>query len=219
LLKTVHETGTPTVLVVVSGRPLVLTDVIEYADAVLMGYLPGKEGGQGIAEIVFGRINPSGKLPISMPKSIGQLPQTHDRLPHPTPIGENEHSPSYDPLFEFGHGLIYADCSYEAIEISQSKVGIQGTVDVTITLKNQGDRSVEEIVQVYVRDLVSSRVTPVQELKAFNRVSVPAGESTSTTLSLEINDLGVVQSDGSVAVEPGTFAITSGGLSRELEVV
>jgi len=74
-------------------------------------------------------------------------------------------------------------------------------------------------VQVYVRDLVSSRVTPVQELKAFNRVSVPAGESTSTTLSLEINDLGVVQSDGSVAVEPGTFAITSGGLSRELEVV
>ena len=219
LLKTVHETGTPTVLVVVSGRPLVLTDVIEYADAVLMGYLPGKEGGQGIAEIVFGRINPSGKLPISMPKSIGQLPQTHDRLPHPTPIGENEHSPSYDPLFEFGHGLSYADCSYEAIEISQSKVGIQGTVDVTITLKNQGDRSVEEIVQVYVRDLVSSRVTPVQELKAFNRVSVPAGESTSTTLSLEINDLGVVQSDGSVAVEPGTFAITSGGLSRELEVV
>jgi len=101
-----------------------------------------------------------------MPKSIGQLPQTHDRLPHPTPIGENEHSPSYDPLFEFGHGLSYADCSYEAIEISQSKVGIQGTVDVTITLKNQGDRSVEEIVQVYVRDLVSSRVTPVQELKS-----------------------------------------------------
>jgi len=76
--------------------------VIEYADAVLMGYLPGKEGGQGIAEIVFGRINPSGKLPISMPKSIGQLPQTHDRLPHPTPIGENEHSPSYDPSSSSG---------------------------------------------------------------------------------------------------------------------
>lgn len=219
LLKTVYETGTPTVLVVVSGRPLVLTDAIEHADAVLMGYLPGKEGGQGIAEIAFGRINPSGKLPISMPKSIGQLPQTHDRLPHPTPIGETEHSPSYDPLFEFGHGLSYADCSYEAMELAQSEVGARDTVDVTVTLENQGDRSIEEVVRLYVRDLVSSRVTPVQELKAFDRVSVPAGESTSTTLSLEIDDLGVMQSDGTVTVEPGTFLVTSGGLSRELEVV
>jgi len=219
LLKTVHETGTPTVLVVVSGRPLVLTDVIEHADAVLMGYLPGKEGGQGIAEVVFGEVNPSGKLPISMPKSMGQLPQTHDRLPHPAPIGESEHSPSYDPLFEFGHGLSYADCSYEEIETGQSKVGAQETVDVTVTLENRGDRSIEEVVQLYVRDRVSSRVTPVRELKAFKRVSVPAGESTSTTLPLDVDDLGVVQPDGDMAVEPGVFQVTSGGLSTEFEVV
>jgi beta-glucosidase len=219
LLKTVHETGTPTVLVVVSGRPLVLTDVVEHADAVLMGYLPGKEGGQGIAEVVFGSVNPSGKLPISMPRSIGQLPQTHDRLPHPTPIGENEHAPSYDPLYEFGYGLSYADCSYEKIKIEQSEVGAQGTVDVTVTLENRGDRSVTEVVQLYVRDRVSSRVTPVRELKGFDRVAVPAGETESATLSLAVDALGVVQPDGDVAVEPGTFEVTSGGLSAEFEVV
>jgi len=219
LLKTVSETGTPTVLVVISGRPLVLTDVVEHADAVLMGYLPGKEGGQGIAEVVFGKVNPSGKLPISMPKSIGQLPQTHDRLPHPTPIGENEHSPSYDPLFEFGHGLSYADCSYEAIDVAQPTVGTNDSIDVTVTLENESERSVDEIVQLYVRDCVSSRVTPVRELKAFDRVSVPAGESTRATLSIDVDDLGVVQPDGTMEVEPGRFVVTSGGLSTEFEVV
>ena len=219
LLKTVSETGTPTVLVVISGRPLVLTDAIEYADAVLMGYLPGKEGGQGIAEVVFGKVNPSGKLPISMPKSIGQLPQTHDRLPHPTPIGENEHSPSYDPLFEFGHGLSYADCSYETISVEQPTVGTDDSIDVTVTLENESERSVDEIVQLYVRDCVSSRVTPVRELKAFDRVSVPAGDSARATLSIEVDDLGVVQPDGTMAVEPGRFVVTSGGLSTEFEVV
>lgn len=218
LLERVAETGTPTALIVVAGRPLAIPNETDLADAVLFAFYPGFEGGRAIAEILTGETNPSGKLPISVPKSIGGLPTVHDHCPHPRPLGSDEHPDSYDPLFEFGHGMSYAEIEYESLSCSAAEIGPDDDLEVTVTVANRVDRPGTEVVQLYVRDVVSSRVTPVRELRAFDRVSIDPGERERVTVTLTPRDLAVVHPDGSRTVEPGRFELSSGNRSTSITV-
>lgn len=218
LLERIAETGTPTVLVVVAGRPLAIPDEVELADAVLLAFYPGFEGGRAVGEILTGEENPSGRLPISMPKSIGHLPVVHDHSPHPRPLGGANHPSSYDPLFEFGYGLSYTDFEYESISLSADRIRPDESVEVSVTVANTGDRAGTEVVQLYVRDVVSSRVTPVRELKGFERTPISPGGRVTVTFTLTPSDLAVVHPDGSSVVEPGRFEVSSEGLSTAFSV-
>lgn len=206
LLREVQATGTPTVLVLVTGRPLSTPWAAEHCAATLLSYYPGSEGGQAVAETLFGAVDPGGALPISAPRSTGDLPVRFDHLPHPHPVGEEAHAPSYDPLYPFGHGLSYTDFEHADVELSAETIGPAGTIEVSVTVENAGDRSGEHVVDCYVRDEISSRVTPVREHVATDRVSLDGGESETLALSIDGEQLAVVTGDERV-VEPGDFTV------------
>ncbi|MFC7068683.1 glycoside hydrolase family 3 N-terminal domain-containing protein [Halobaculum lipolyticum] len=206
LVDRVLATDTPVVGVLVTGRPLIVDRLAEDADALLMAYFPGSEGGAAVAETLLGDNDPSGRLPISVPRSTGDLPQHHDYLAHPTPIGADEHPDSYDPLFPFGHGLSYTTFEYESVT-ADATAAPDGAVDVTVRLSNVGDRAGTETVQVYARQLVSSRVRPERTLVGFDRVSVAPGETVEHTLSVPAEALGFVHPDGEHVVERGEYRL------------
>ncbi len=218
LLKAVADTGTPTILITIAGRPLTIVDESLLADAVLLGFYPGAQAGRAIAEIILGETNPTGKLPISVPRSIGHLPTVHDYCPSPQPFGGDNHPDPYDPLFPFGHGLSYTDFEYESISYSTMEIASDDNLEVTVTVTNRGNRTGTEVVQLYLRDVVSSRVTPVRELVRFDRVTVLPGERRHVSFTLTPADLGVVHPDGRSDVEPGKFEVMSGDCSTEFLV-
>jgi beta-glucosidase len=221
LLRAVAETGTPTVLVVVAGRPLAVPWAAENLPAIIYAYYPGSEGGGAVADVLFGDVSPSGRLPVSVPRSTGHLPTRFNYAPHPHPISDpttEEHPPSYDPLYEFGHGLSYTEFDYEDLTLAPSSTDAAGTVDATVTLRNVGERAGTETVHLYVSDPVSSRVTPVRELRGVTRVPLEAGERTAVTLPLEVASLGVVDDAGESTVEPGRFVVRAGPLSESFVV-
>ncbi|MDH5794882.1 MAG: glycoside hydrolase family 3 C-terminal domain-containing protein, partial [Candidatus Bathyarchaeota archaeon] len=215
LIKAVHETGTPTVAVLITGRPLTIRWVAENVRAILMAYLPGTEGGNAVADVLFGDYNPGGKSPISIARSIGQLPVRHDYKPHPF---ASMHPPAYAPLFEFGFGLSYTRFKYSHLEVQPKSVGPKDKVEVSVAVENVGDLAGDEVVQLYVNDVYSSRVTPLKELKGFKRVTLKPGESRTVTFTLKAEDLGVFQDDGRFVTEPGTFQVMIGGLESGFEV-
>ncbi|SDR03597.1 glycoside hydrolase family 3 N-terminal domain-containing protein [Natronobacterium texcoconense] len=218
LLERVHETGTPTVLVLITGRPLAIEWAAEEIPAILMSYYPGSEGGTAIAETLFGTNNPSGRLPITVPRSVGHLPSHFDQLAHPTPIGDDEHPDSYDPLFEFGHGLSYTEFDVSDLETTNATIGPGEPVDVTVTVENVGDRAGARALDVFLRDDVSSRVRPVREHVAFATVDLEAGESTTVELTIPNDALAVTGPNGRRTVEPGTFTLFCDGCSTTVEV-
>jgi len=218
LLEAIHETGTPTVGVVIAGRPLALPWTAEHLDALLFAYYPGTEGGDVLAEALVGDVEPGGRLAVSLPRSAGHLPSQFNYLRHPNPIGDDEHTAAYDPLFPFGHGLGYAEIEPTALSLSASTIGPGGTVDVEVTLENAAERAGEEVVQLFVTDHHSSRVTPVRELKGFQRVAVGAGDTETVTLELAADELGVHGHEPPAEVEPGSFDLQVGDLTAELTV-
>lgn len=219
LLKTVHGTGTPTVLVLVTGRPLSVSWAAENVPGIVMAYYPGSEGGKAVADVLFGNHNPSGKLPVSVPKSTGHLPTRFNHLPHPRPVTGKQHPPSYDPLFEFGHGLSYTEFEYEDLTASDGTVGDGcAGVEVTVTVTNVGDRGGRETAHLYLNDVVSSRVKPVRELVGFETVELEPDESAEVAFELDADDLGVVHPDGRKVTEEGNFEVTCGGMSDSFEL-
>lgn len=219
LCERVGDTDTPTVLVTVAGRPLAIARETSVADAAVFAFYPGYEGGSAIADVLFGNADPSGALPVTIPNTVGETPTTHDRYPHPKPLGEDEHPPSYDPLFEFGHGLTYADVRYDSVDVAPTSARADQSVTVTVRVENRSDRDGTEVVQLYLRDLFSSWLTPERELKGFCRLALPAGETRECRFTLSPADLAVAGPDGSKTVEPGAFEVEVGGLSAEFEVV
>jgi len=218
LLEAIHETGTPTVGVLVTGRPLAVPWMAEHLDALLLAYYPGGEGGDVVADVLLGESEPGGRLAVSMPRSAAHLPTHFNHLRHPRPIGDDEHTDSYDPLFAFGHGLGYAEIGVQDLELSADAVAPGGSVDVSVTVENVADRAGEEVVQLYATDRYSTRVTPVRELKGFERVEVPARGTETVTLTLDAAELAVVGPDGTRRVEPGAFDLQVGDLEAELYV-
>ena len=210
LIKAVHSTGTPTAVVLITGRPLTIRWISENIPVILMAYLPGTEGGNAVADVLFGNYNPGGRLPISIARSIGQLPVRYDYRPHPF-VGRQP--PAYAPLFEFGYGLSYSRFEYSDLKVQPEKVGPSDKVEVSVAVRNVGDLAGDEVVQLYINDVYSSRVTPLKELKGFKRITLKPGESRTLAFTILADDLGVFQDDGRFVTEPGTFKV----MIRELE--
>ncbi|WEL26766.1 Beta-glucosidase, glycosyl hydrolase family 3 [Haloferax volcanii] len=218
LLDAVAATDTPTVLVLVTGRPLVLTDVLDQVDAVVVAFFPGLEGGRAIADVLVGNTNPSGRLPITFPRSMGDFPVRHDWLPHPSPLGMDEHLPSYDPLFEFGFGLSYTEFTYDSLDVSEETIADGGEVTVSVTVTNTGDRAGTETVQLFGEHRHSSVVTPVRELQGFTKVTLSPGETRTVTITLTADDLRVVKPDGSRTLESGAYELFVGDRTQTLAI-
>lgn len=220
LLAALHKTGKPVVLVVLAGRPLTLANVLNNADAVLYAWFPGTMGGPAITDLLTGDFNPSGKLPVTFPRSVGQVPIYYNETNTGRPVPLD--NPTYkfcsryideenSPQFPFGYGLSYTFFKYTHPQIATPTLtdGTKETVSIVVT--NTGQREGTEVVQLYVRDLVGSVTRPVRELKGFKRVSLKPGESREVVFELSPADLAFVHNDMTVSSEPGRFQVFIGG--------
>jgi len=207
-----RERGIPLAAVLVNGKPLEFARVAAASDAVLETFNSGTHGGIAAAEILFGEVNPSGRLPISFPRTTGQIPVYYNQIPgwHEGRYVDCEES----PLFAFGEGLSYTEFRYDGISLSSAQARSGDTVEVAVTLTNTGKREGIETVQLYVSDLVASIVTPVRELKGFARVSVPAGKTVTVRIPLPTDSLSLVNAEEKRVLEPGDFLILAGHDSR-----
>ncbi len=215
LLKAVKSTGTPTVLVTIKGRPLLLNWPAENIPAILEAWYPGQEGGNAIADVLFGDYNPSGKLPVSVPKSVGQLPVYYNHL---VPQHQDYVEIDAQPLYPFGHGLSYAGFEYSALKVNVQEKKLQTIVDVQLQVKNTGAVTGEEVVQLYLNDVVSSVVTPSRQLKDFKKISIAPGESKTVKLRLLVDDLALLNVQNERTVEAGTFEIMIGSSSQDIRL-
>ena len=221
LLKAVKAAGKPTAAVVIAGRPLVLTEVCETADAVIFSGALGSMAGKAYADILFGVQNPSGKLVNTFPTTVGQAPlyYNHNNTGKP-PVEEFFWTSKYydcpiEPLFPFGFGLSYTQYSYDDMRINSELLTAKDTLSVSVDVTNTGERDGEEIVQFYIRDLVGSLIRPVKELKAFKRVFIKAGETKTVTADIPVLDMGFYNKKFEYVVENGKFIVYVGGNSRD----
>ena len=221
LVKAVLETGKPTIVVLINSGPLSINYIAEKVPAVLEGFYLGQETGIGIADVLFGDYNPSGKLTVSFPRSVGQLPIYYNRKPT---ARRGYLYTSKQPLFPFGYGLSYTSFEYSNLRVSPAQIGSAGQTKVNVTVTNSGQRAGDEIVQLYIRDLVSSVTRPVMELKDFRRVSLAPGESKTVEFVITPDKLSFLNLNMESVVEPGWFDIMVGTssvkyLTAKLEVV
>lgn len=212
LAKVCAKKNIPLVSILVNGKPLVFTEIEKASSAILETFNSGTLGGKATAEIIFNLAEPVGRLPISFPRTTGQIPVYYNQIP-----GWHEGS-YYDcpgtPLFAFGEGLSYTSFRYDSLNLSKTEANDSDTVELTVTLTNIGKTDGTEVVQVYSRDEVASIVTPVRELRAFKKVTVKAGETLSVTIPLPVSSLSLVNASGKRVVESGEFIIEAGHDSR-----
>jgi beta-glucosidase len=216
LVKAVLDTGTPTVVVLVNGRPPAIPELAERAPAILECWYLGQEGGTAVAEVLFGDVNPGGKLPVSFPRGVGQLPLFYNRKPTAMRGYLFE---STRPLFPFGHGLSYTTFSYSAPTVSPARIAPDGRATVSVEVTNAGGRAGDEVVQLYVRAEVSRVTRPVMELKRFRRVTLVPGERRTVTFELGPEQLSYHGPGMNRVVEPGRFRVMVGGSSDEVKFV
>jgi beta-glucosidase len=224
LLREVCAVNPHVVVVLMNGRPLVLTEVAERASAVVEAWLLGSEAGHAIADVLFGDFNPSGKLPMSFPRAVGQLPlyYNHKSTGRPVQKGDTVYWSHYSdmansPLYPFGYGLSYSSFSYSDVQLSAKDMSANRPLNVTVAVKNTGDRRGTETVQLYIRDLVGSVTRPVKELKAFRRVELNPGESREVTFTLNATDLAFYTAAGKWESEPGDFRVMVGSNSADVK--
>lgn len=210
LLEAVFATGTPVVLVLQNGRPLAIPWAAEHIPAILEAWYPGESGGQAIAETLFGVNNPAGRLPMTFPQRVGQLPVHYDA--HPSKIGKYVDG-SRLPLYVFGHGLSYTSFRYENLRVSPQRLRPNQEARISVDVVNIGQVDGDEVVQVYLRDLVSSVETPVRSLKNFRRIHLKAGQRTTVDLNIAPDQLKLWDASGRWVAEPGDFEVTVGGSS------
>ena len=223
LLRAVLEVNKRVVVVLMNGRPLAIPGVVAAVPAVVEAWHGGSQAGHAIAQVLFGDCNPSGKLPMSIPRHVGQLPYSynHKNTGRPNPVPEvfwshYTDAPS-DPLFPFGFGLSYTTFGYSDPRLSATEIGRDGELRVSVTLANTGPRVGTEVVQLYVRDLVGSVTRPVKELKGFQKVELAAGQSREVVFTLKASDLAFYTASGRWEAEPGAFKVFVGGNSRDLK--
>ena len=213
LLEALKSTGKPLVVVYVEGRPMEKNWADENADALLTAYYPGEQGGNAVADVLFGDYNPAGRLSVSVPRSVGQLPVYYNKK---NPYGHDYVETPITPLYAFGYGLSYTTFEYTNLEVSPSGDGKGASVSFTLT--NTGDRDGEEVAQLYLRDEVASVVQPNRQLKKFCRIMLKKGESQKISFTLNEDDLAVVTSDLQRVVEPGEFAVMVGSASNNIKL-
>ncbi|WP_049947443.1 glycoside hydrolase family 3 N-terminal domain-containing protein [Candidatus Halobonum tyrrellensis] len=208
LLRHVHGTDTPLVVVLVSGKPHSVEWVAEEVPAVVHAWLPGERGGEGVASVLFGEQNPAGHLPVSIPKSVGQLPVHYNRKPN-TANEEYVYTDS-DPLYPFGHGLSYTEFAYGDLSLSVDELAPAGTVTAEVTVENAGDRAGRDVVQLYARAENPDQARPVQELVGFERVDLEAGESARVSFEVDASQLAYHDRDMDLTVEEGPYEFRVG---------
>ena len=236
LIDAIAQTGTPIVLIIMAGRPLTIEAVVPKVDAVLFAWHPGTMGGPAIADLVFGKTSPSGKLPVTFPRKVGQVPIYYAQKHSGKPATEAAfvhmddipvHSPQtslgmaathldthFSPLFPFGFGLSYTRFSYQNLALNKNTLSTGETLEVRVLLSNTGDSDGTEIVQLYIRDLVGSVTRPVKELKDFKRVNLAAGKSEWVTFELGTDKLAFYDRNMQLKTEAGQFHLWLGGCSQ-----
>lgn len=226
LLKALKNTGKRIVVLVSSGRPLVLTPIEPLADAIVQCWILGTEHGNAVADVVSGDHNPSGKTVMTFPYATGQIPvyYNHFNTGRPTETdGMGNWFARYrdipnEPLYPFGFGLSYTNFSYAAPQLSATSIAKNGKLIVTVTVTNSGSRSGDEVVQLYIRDHAASIVRPVKELKGFEKITLKAGESKTVSFTLTATELSFYNADGKLILEPGKFSVFTGGNSRDTQM-
>lgn len=225
LLKELKKTGKPLVLIIMAGRPLTLNWENKNADAILYTWHGGQEIGNAVADVLFGSYNPSGKLVNSFPRNVGQVPVYYNHLntgrPNPGDKFEKFRSNYLDvensPLFPFGYGMSYTKFSYGDIQLSSASLNQKGRITATVTVTNTGNYDGEEVVQLYIRDMVGSIARPVKELKGFQKIMLKKGESRSINFTITAEDLKFYNHDLNYSAEPGDFKLFIGGNSRDVK--
>ena len=226
LLREIKKTGKPIVLVLLNGRPLALEQEAGMADAILEAWHPGTEGGKAAADVLFGKINPSGKLPVTFPRNLGQVPIHYNMKNTGRPLDPAADKSKFqsryidspnDPLYPFGFGLSYTDFKYSKITLDKSEIKPDETLTASVTVSNAGKIDGEEVVQMYIRDLVGSVTRPVKELKGFKKIFLKAGESQTVTFSIGEKELTFLRRDMTWGMEPGYFDLFIGTDSRDVQ--
>jgi beta-glucosidase len=220
LVKAVYETGTPVVLVLANGRPCVLKWLAEKIPAIIVAWEPGEEGGRAVADVLFGDYNPGGKLPISFPRNEGQIPVYYYRKPsgRKSATWGDYVDGSAEPVYEFGHGLSYTTFKFSDLVIRPKKINTDDTIILKADVTNTGKKVGEEVVQLYVNDVLASVTRPVKELKAFERVYFKAGEKKTVTFRLPADCLAFYNKKMERKVEPGVFKVMIGNSSSDIRL-
>ncbi len=226
LLKELLATGKPVVVLINAGRPLVFDYTAEHAPAILYTWWLGSEAGNAIADVLFGDYNPSAKLPISFPRSVGQVPIYYSHFNTGRPAGNDDdknYRSAYNdlsiyPQYEFGYGLSYTTFQYSNLELSKRKMRIHEKIEVSVTIRNTGAYDGEDVVQLYLRDKVGSVVRPVQELKDFAKVKLKAGESKTLRFVIDKEKLSFYNQPLQWVAEPGDFELMIGASARDIRL-
>lgn len=213
LITAVAATGKPVVVLLVGGSAVTMNNWIDKVSAVVDVWYPGEEGGHAVAAVLFGDYNPAGRLPVTFPVHEAQLPLVYNHKP--TGRGDDYNNLSGEPLFPFGFGLSYTTFAYSGIKLSKNTISSKDSATVSFTLKNAGTRDGDEVVQLYIRDMLSSVARPVMELKGFQRVHLRAGQSQTISFTINPEMLSMLDSQLNKVVEPGEFRIMVGGSSRD----
>lgn len=226
LFKAVKATGKPVIVVLMAGRPLVFNAIAAQADAVVYAWLLGDQGGNAIADVLFGDYNPSGKLPISFPRNVGQIPIFYNHYNTGRPVtkpSDIRYKSAYidvpnDPQYAFGHGLSYTTFSYSNLKLSNNAINQKESVKVSFTLTNTGKVEGEEVAQLYIQDTFASVVRPVKELKDFAKVKLKPGESKEISFELSPEKLAFYQEEKGWITEPGEFKVMVGTASNDIKL-
>jgi beta-glucosidase len=216
MIERVAATGTPTVVVLIGGSAITGGQWMDRVAAVLTAWYPGEEGGNAVADVLFGEYNPAGRLPMTWPVFEGQLPLVYNHKP--TGRGDDYVDLTGQPLFPFGFGLSYTTFEYSSLEIAPSTMGASDTARVSLRVKNTGSRAGDEVVQLYVHDLLGSVARPVMQLEGFTRVHLAPGETKEITFRLGPDELRMLDRDLAWTVEPGTFRVLVGASSRDIRL-
>lgn len=223
LVQAVCETGTPTVVVLINGRPLAIRWIAEHIPAVVEAWLPGEKGGQAVAEVLFGDCNPSGRLSVTFPRHAGQLPVYYNSKPSKSYWIEHGWGKPYVdmnplPLYEFGHGLSYTNFAYSDLKIEPKTARAGATIRVSADVTNTGARPGAEVVQLYLGDLIGSVVTPVMQLRGFQKISLRPGEKKTVGFALTPEHLTLLNRHLEWVVEPGEFKVMLGHSSKDVRL-
>lgn len=230
LVKAIHATGRPYAVVLMNGRPLSINWLAENSPAILEAWFAGTQAGHAVADVLFGDVNPGGKLPVTFPRSVGQVPiyYNHKNTGRP-PDANNKYTSKYldlpwTPLYPFGYGLSYTTFKLSNLRLSAERIRPDGSLTVAVEVENTGRRAGDEVVQLYLRDVAGSVTRPVRELKGFERVSLKPGERRRVTFTLTPEHLGCWNREMRFAVEPGAFKVfvgnsSVGGLEANFEVI
>ncbi len=220
LIQAIKATGKPFAVVLFNGRPLALENVVDDAPAMLEAWFPGVQAGPAVADVLFGKVNPGGKLPVSFPRRLGQVPIYYNHEPTGRPCNpdvkwnsRHRDIPSCSPLFEFGYGLSYTTFEVSNLQLSSSTVSKNRSLQASVTVKNTGSRKGDEVVQLYIHDPVATISQPVRRLRGFERVTLNPGETRTVTFTLDASDFGFYNNRGKFVVEPGQIDVFAGNSS------